>query len=174
MQNSSPPRRTTVSWARLAHLRRRRVAAAGTGSPASRGDDVRAALHAALERSDRPARPDALAELVAAAVWARAGRHAPRRASATPPPTIEEIVAVTRHAGDSVHGRRLRGLIVVLWRAGLRIHEARALSEAVLDPRRARCWCAEARAAAAARWDGRLGVEATRALAIQAETEARR
>src|SRR5215213_7469816 len=52
------------------------------------------------------------------------------------PPTIEEIVAVLRRAGDSVHGRRLRGLIVVLWRAGLRIHEALALTEADLDPRR--------------------------------------
>jgi hypothetical protein len=29
------------------------------------------------------------------------------------PPTIEEIVAVMRRAGDSVHGRRLRGLSVV-------------------------------------------------------------
>ena len=52
------------------------------------------------------------------------------------PPTIEEIVAVMRRAGDSVHGRRLRGLIVVLRRAGLRIHEALALAEADLDPRR--------------------------------------
>jgi integrase len=52
------------------------------------------------------------------------------------PQTIEEIVAVMRHAGDGVHGRRLRGLIVVLWRAGLRIHEALALAEADLDPRR--------------------------------------
>jgi integrase len=52
------------------------------------------------------------------------------------PPTIEEIVAVMRRAGDSVHGRRLRGLIVVLWRAGLRIHEALALAEADLDARR--------------------------------------
>ena len=52
------------------------------------------------------------------------------------PPTIEEIVTVMRHAGDSVHGRRLRGLIVVLWRAGLRICEALALAEADLDPRR--------------------------------------
>ena len=51
-------------------------------------------------------------------------------------PTIEEIVTVMRHAGDTVHGRRLRGLIVVLWRAGLRIHEALALAEADLDPRR--------------------------------------
>jgi site-specific recombinase XerD len=35
-----------------------------------------------------------------------------------------------RIAGDGVHGRRLRGLIVVLWRAGLRIDEALALREA--------------------------------------------
>ena len=33
------------------------------------------------------------------------------------PPTIEEIVTVMRDAGEGVHGRRLRGLIVVLWRA---------------------------------------------------------
>src|SRR3712207_4496165 len=52
------------------------------------------------------------------------------------PPTIEEIVTVMRRAGDSVHGRRLCGLIVVLWRAGLRIHEALALGEADLDARR--------------------------------------
>ena len=45
------------------------------------------------------------------------------------PPTIEEIVTVMRRAGDRVHGRRLRGLIVVLWRAGLRICEALALAE---------------------------------------------
>ena len=38
-----------------------------------------------------------------------------------------------RAARDGVHGRRLRGLIVVLWRAGLRIHEALALTEADLD-----------------------------------------
>jgi integrase len=52
------------------------------------------------------------------------------------PPTIEQIVTVMRHAGDGVHGRRLRGLIVVLWRAGLRISEALALAGADLDPRR--------------------------------------
>ena len=51
------------------------------------------------------------------------------------PPTIEEIVTVMRRAGDGVHGRRLRGLIVVLWRAGLRICEALALAEADLAPR---------------------------------------
>jgi integrase len=41
-----------------------------------------------------------------------------------------------RAAGDRPHGHRLRGLIVVLWRAGLRIHEALALAEADLDQRR--------------------------------------
>jgi integrase len=52
------------------------------------------------------------------------------------PPTTEEIVTVMRRAGDTVHGRRLRGLIVVLWRAGLCICEALALAEADLDRRR--------------------------------------
>lgn len=52
------------------------------------------------------------------------------------PPKVEEIVAVMRTAGDGAHGRRLRGLIVVLWRAGLRIQEALALAEADLDCRR--------------------------------------
>jgi hypothetical protein len=42
------------------------------------------------------------------------------------PPTIEEIVAVMRYADHGVHGHRLRGLIVWLWRAGLRICEALA------------------------------------------------
>jgi site-specific recombinase XerD len=50
------------------------------------------------------------------------------------PPKVE-IIAVMRAAGARPHGRRLRGLIVILWRAGLRIHEALALAEADLDPR---------------------------------------
>jgi site-specific recombinase XerD len=52
------------------------------------------------------------------------------------PPTVEEIVAVMRAAGDSLHGQRMRGLIAVLWRAGLRISEALALAESDLDARR--------------------------------------
>jgi len=52
------------------------------------------------------------------------------------PPTVAEIVAVMRHAGTGIHADRLRALIVVLWRAGLRIHEALALGEGDLDPRR--------------------------------------
>jgi site-specific recombinase XerD len=49
------------------------------------------------------------------------------------PPTVEEIIAVMRAAGDHPDGIRLRGVIVVLWRAGLRISEALALTESDLD-----------------------------------------
>jgi site-specific recombinase XerD len=52
------------------------------------------------------------------------------------PPTVEGIVAVMRAAGETIHGQRLRALIVVLWRAGLRISEALALAESDLDARR--------------------------------------
>ena len=52
------------------------------------------------------------------------------------PPRVEEIIAVMRQAGDRAPGDRMRGLIVVLWRAGLRIQEALALSESDLDERR--------------------------------------
>jgi site-specific recombinase XerD len=41
-----------------------------------------------------------------------------------------------RTAGDNADGIRLRGLIVVLWRAGLRISEALALAESDLDASR--------------------------------------
>jgi site-specific recombinase XerD len=51
------------------------------------------------------------------------------------PPTVEEIVAVMRQTGDDRHGARLRALIVVLWRGGLRVQEALALGERDLDPR---------------------------------------
>ena len=52
------------------------------------------------------------------------------------PPKVEEIIAVMRTAGDRAHGRRLRALIAILWRAGLRIQEALALTEGDLDQRR--------------------------------------
>ena len=51
----------------------------------------------------------------------------------TDPPTIEEIVAVMRAAGEGAAGSRLRALIVILWRAGLRISEALDLAETDLD-----------------------------------------
>jgi site-specific recombinase XerC len=52
------------------------------------------------------------------------------------PPTVEEIVAVMREAADDRHGWRLRALIVVLWRGGLRVQEALTLAEHDLDQRR--------------------------------------
>ena len=71
-----------------------------------------------------------------------AGYHAGRRPRnkgqlyPADPPTVEEIIAVMRCAGDGLHGDRTRGLIVVLWRAGLRIQEALDLSELDLDAAR--------------------------------------
>lgn len=52
------------------------------------------------------------------------------------PPRPEEIIAVMRAAGSATKGIRLRGLIVVLWRSGLRIAEALALAESDLEPQR--------------------------------------
>jgi site-specific recombinase XerD len=49
------------------------------------------------------------------------------------PPPGEEIIRVMRTAGDGPAADRLRGLIVVLWRSGLRISEALALAESDLD-----------------------------------------
>ena len=44
------------------------------------------------------------------------------------PPRPEEIIVVMRQAGHDRHGLRLRALIAVLWRAGLLISEALALT----------------------------------------------
>ena len=49
------------------------------------------------------------------------------------PPTVEEIVGVMRTIGDRSDGHRLRALIMLLRRAGLRISEALALQESDLD-----------------------------------------
>ena len=65
----------------------------------------------------------------------RTPRNKGRRYPADPP-TVEEIIAVMRTAGAGPDGARLRALIVVLWRAGLRISEALALAETDMDARR--------------------------------------
>jgi integrase len=49
---------------------------------------------------------------------------------------VEEIIAVMRAAGHGADGARRRALIVILWRAGLRIGEALDLAEADLDASR--------------------------------------
>lgn len=42
-------------------------------------------------------------------------------------------------AGDDAHGRRLRGLTVALWRAGLRINEALVVAESDGDSGQSPC-----------------------------------
>jgi uncharacterized protein with GYD domain len=49
---------------------------------------------------------------------------------------VEEIVAVMRQTPDNRHGYRVRAMIVVLWRAGLRVQEALELLETDLDEHR--------------------------------------
>ncbi|MGH2913845.1 MAG: tyrosine-type recombinase/integrase [Solirubrobacteraceae bacterium] len=49
------------------------------------------------------------------------------------PPTVEEIILVMRQAGPGPYADRIRGLIAILWRAGLRISEGLALTETDLD-----------------------------------------
>ena len=63
----------------------------------------------------------------------RVPRNRGRRYPADPPST-EELVALLRACPDSACGRRLRALVIVLWRSGLRISEALALEERDLDP----------------------------------------
>src|SRR3954447_25717232 len=55
-----------------------------------------------------------------------AGRPSRNRGRRYPPapPRTAEIIAVMRCCGDVPHGAPTRGLIAVLWRAGLRIQEA--------------------------------------------------
>jgi len=52
------------------------------------------------------------------------------------PPTVDEIIAVMRHAAHARYGNRLNELIVVPWRAGLRINEALSLTETDLEEQR--------------------------------------
>ena len=81
--------------------------------------------------------------------WADAARRRPPRSSISvayrvtrgmsypaDPPRVEEIVAVICQADDGIHGDRALALIIVLWRAGLRIAEALDLREVDLEPAR--------------------------------------
>lgn len=66
-----------------------------------------------------------------------AGRSPHNRGMRYPadPPRVEEIIAVMRQAGEDRHGLRIRALIAVVWRGGLRISEALALTETDVDQR---------------------------------------
>ncbi|MBV9363720.1 MAG: tyrosine-type recombinase/integrase [Solirubrobacterales bacterium] len=87
--------------------------------------------HQLLDAAGRPRSPATMPGHHAGRVPTNKGRRYP-----ADPPTVDEIVAVMRQAGDRRHGRRMRGLIVVLWRAGVRIHEALSLAETDLNERR--------------------------------------
>jgi hypothetical protein len=80
------------------------------------------------------------------------------------PPTVEEIVAVMRTVGDRPEAHRLRALIVLLWRAGLRISEALALHESDWTPPAALYWSGAEKAASDARseWTAGHGTSSSR------------
>ncbi len=67
------------------------------------------------------------------------------------PPAVEEIVAVMRVAGETLHGLRTRALIVVLWRAGLRIERRSRWPSVTLTARAAAFLSVAATAASDAR-----------------------
>jgi integrase len=91
------------------------------------------------------------------------------------PPTVEEIIAAMRAAGDGPDGVRLRGVIVVLWRAGLRINEALSLTETDLEEQRrigfGQAW--QERSPSPGR-DGRVGMDGARTVAGRARRVAGR
>jgi hypothetical protein len=75
------------------------------------------------------------------------------------PPKVEQIVAVMRAAGDDAHGRRLRGLIVILWRAGLRIQKRSRFPRPISISAAAPCSSAGRGRRASRGRHGRVGVE---------------
>ena len=82
------------------------------------------------------------------------------------PPTVEEIIAVMRAAGETPDGLRLRATVVVLWRAGLRISEALSLTESDLDATRGAILVRRGKGGKPSRGrDGPLGLGTTFALA---------
>jgi integrase len=109
----------------------RRILTLGCGS--LEGFDPQGGLmpETLLDAAGRPRSPATLPGYHAGRLPRNKGQRYP-----ADPPTVAEIVAVMRHAGTGIHADRLRALIVVLWRAGLRIHEALALGEGDLDPGR--------------------------------------
>ena len=74
------------------------------------------------------------------------------------PPKVEEIVAVMRTAGEGARDRRLRGLIVIMWRAGLRIQEALASLRRSRSPTRLTAGSARQGRAPSRGRHGRLGL----------------
>lgn len=90
-------------------------------------------------------------------------------------PTVEEIIAVMRAAGSGADGVRLRALIVILRRAGLRIGEALDLAETDLDASRGAVVVRRGKGGPSSRGrDGSLGLVAVGAVAGPAASVAGR
>jgi site-specific recombinase XerC len=91
-----------------------------------------------VQRFDRVARRRRPTAITATRPGYLAGRAPRNKAMQYPsdPPRAEEIILVMREAGEDRHRLRIRALIAVLWRGGLRISEALALNETDVDPRR--------------------------------------
>jgi hypothetical protein len=91
------------------------------------------------------------------------------------PPTVEEIILVMRQAGSGSYADRTRGLIAILWRAGLRISEG-ACPHRDRSGREDRVGAGPLRQGREAKdgRDGRLGMGARRPLDRAADQAARR
>jgi integrase len=76
------------------------------------------------------------------------------------PPTVEEIGLVIPEAGPVSYADLIRVLIAILWRAGLRISKALALTKADLDPETGSLLARAGNAQPQDRRDGRLGMGA--------------
>ena len=83
-----------------------------------------------FDAAGRPRSPATLPDFHAGRAPANKGQRYP-----ADPPTVDEIIAIMRVARGAPYGNRLNGLIVVLWRAGLRINEALSLTETDLEQR---------------------------------------
>jgi site-specific recombinase XerD len=96
------------------------------------GPDLQEGGHVRPDGADRRCRAPAFASEY---LLGRAPRNKGMEYPADPP-RPEEIVLVMRQAGQDRHGLRIRALVAVLWRGGLRISEALALNETDVDARR--------------------------------------
>jgi hypothetical protein len=112
-----------------AHVLRLRRSRACRRLPAGRLPAADRPLQPATDREPRAAVRNPAARI---SISRRAPRNKGMRSPADPP-TVDEIVAVMRRTADDRHGWRARAIIVVLWRAGLRIQEALELAEHDLD-----------------------------------------
>lgn len=73
------------------------------------------------------------------------------------PPTIEEIVAVMRAAGDGADGARLRALIVILWQQVSESARHSIWLRPTWTERAAQCWSVAAKVVAVARSGWTIG-----------------